>query len=83
MRRALQALALGLVIGILTLCMGCSTINQYGVGGPPALMCGKGLAYVDDKLAGSDEVRLSLVRRFTDGDPLCAPPIPHKANSPG
>lgn len=71
MRRVLQALALGLVIGFLTLCAGCSTVHEYGVGGPPALLCGKGAAYIDDKLAGSDAVRLSLVRRFEDGDKLC------------
>lgn len=71
MKRVLQALALGLLIGILTLCMGCSTVNEYGIGGPPALLCGKGAAYIDDKLAGSDAVRLSLVRRFEDGDKLC------------
>ena len=67
----MQALLLGIVIGILTLCVGCSTVNSYGIGGPPALLCGSKRAYIDDKLAGSDEVRLSLVRRFKDGDPLC------------
>jgi len=69
--RIAQALLLGLIIGILTLCVGCSTVNEYGIGGPPALLCGKGAAYIDDKLAGSDAVRLSLVRRFEDGDELC------------
>lgn len=71
MRRILQALALGLLIGLLTLCMGCSTVNSYGIGGPPALLCGDKRAYIDDKLAGTDAVRLSLVRRFKDGDELC------------
>lgn len=70
--RIAQALLLGLIIGILTLCVGCSTVNEYGIGGPPVLLCGKSAAYIDDKLAGSDEVRLSLVRRFKDGDPLCS-----------
>jgi hypothetical protein len=69
--RIAQALLLGIVIGILTLCVGCSTVNSYGIGGPPALLCGDKRAYIDDKLAGSDEVRLSLVRRFKDGDELC------------
>jgi hypothetical protein len=71
--RILPAVALGLMVGLLTLCVGCSTVNSYGIGGPPALLCGDKRAYIDDKLAGSDELRLSLVRRFKDGDPLCKP----------
>jgi len=51
---------------------GCSTLAEYGIGGPPALMCDqKQRALLDDRIAGPDQARLSLVRRFEDGDPLC------------
>lgn len=50
---------------------GCSTLNDYGIGGKPELQCRDGRAVLDDRLVGSDEVRLSVVRRFPDGDRLC------------
>ena len=50
----------------------CSTLNEYGIGGKPALHCDReGRAVLDDRLVGSDEVRLSVVRRGPDGDRLC------------
>jgi hypothetical protein len=61
------------VILALFLLSGCSTLNKYGIGGPPTLYCRKGEAVIDDRLAGPDTARLSLVRRFADGDPLCKP----------
>ena len=51
----------------------CSTLNRYGIGGEPLLYCRKGQAVLDDRLAGPDGVRLSVVRRFADGDALCKP----------
>lgn len=52
---------------------GCSTLADYGIGGPPALMCDqRQRALLDDRIAGPDQARLSLVRRFEDGDRLCA-----------
>jgi hypothetical protein len=58
------------VLAVLLL-SGCSTLNRYGIGGPPTLYCRKGEAVIDDRLAGPDNARLSLVRRFADGDGLC------------
>ena len=49
----------------------CSTLNNYGLGGPPRQACMDAKAYIDDKLIGSDGVRLSLMRRFKDGDGSC------------
>jgi len=41
---------------------GCSTLADYGIGGPPALMCDqKQRALLDDRLVGPDQARLSLV----------------------
>ena len=58
-------------LGLLAL-SGCSTLAEYGIGGPPRLMCGTdGLAALDDRIVGPDAARLSLVRRFADGDKLC------------
>jgi hypothetical protein len=55
---------------------GCSTLDDYGIGGEPRLMCSyrEGHAVIDDKLAGSVRARASVVRRFEDGDSLCAKP---------
>lgn len=50
---------------------GCETLANYGIGGPPALMCRKGKAEIDDRLVGPDNARLSIIRRFADADPLC------------
>jgi hypothetical protein len=51
---------------------GCSTLNEYGIGGPPSLLCdSKGQAVIDDRLIGPDAARVSMVRRFKDGDTLC------------
>jgi len=66
-------IVLALAVLVLFLLSGCSTLNKYGIGGPPKLMCANGQADIDDRIAGSDEVRLSLVRRFTDGDKVCKP----------
>jgi hypothetical protein len=52
---------------------GCSTLNRYGIGGAPQLHCRGGQAVLDDRIAGPDEARLSIVRRFADGDALCRP----------
>lgn len=63
----LALLALGLLSG-------CSTLASYGIGGPPRLMCSTdGQALLDDRVVGPDAARLSLVRRFADGDKLCRP----------
>ena len=58
---------------ILVACLlaGCDTMARYGVGGPPTLYCRKGEAVIDDRIAGPDGARLSVVRRFKDGDALC------------
>ena len=51
---------------------GCSTLADYGIGGPPVLLCDQQKrAVIDDRIAGPDQARLSLVRRFADGDALC------------
>jgi hypothetical protein len=50
---------------------GCSTLNDYGIGGEPLLFCRKGQAVLDDRIVGPDEARVSVVRRFKDGDGLC------------
>lgn len=62
-----------LVLGVLVLFLSaCSTLAEYGVGGPPRLLCAKdGTAVLDDRIAGPDAARVSLVRRFMDGDGLC------------
>jgi hypothetical protein len=56
---------------LLLLFSGCSTLNRYGIGGEPLLYCRKGEAVIDDRLIGPDTARVSVVRRFTDGDALC------------
>ena len=69
MIRLLAALALGILVLFLS---ACSTLHEYGIGGPPRLLCAKdGTAVLDDRIAGPDAVRVSLVRRFVDGDGLC------------
>lgn len=64
----------------------CSTLNDYGIGGPPALYFDtKGRAVLDDPLIGSGAVRLSVVRRFPDGDrlhPAAAASAPKPAGRP-
>ena len=50
---------------------GCGTLNSLGIGGEPELTCAKGAASIDDRIAGSDRVRVSVIRRFRDGDKLC------------
>lgn len=70
MRIIIAALAIVLAILLLS---GCSTLNRYGIGGPPQLYCRKGEAVIDDRLAGPDSARVSVVRRFADGDALCKP----------
>lgn len=53
---------------------GCSTLNRAGIGGEPLLYCRKGEAVIDDRIVGPDSARLAVVRRFKDGDALCAKP---------
>lgn len=52
----------------------CSTLNNYGIGGEPLLVCKSrdATAFLDDRVLGSVAVHGSLVRRFADGDSLCA-----------
>ena len=64
------------ILFVALLLQGCSTLNEYGIGGPAVLQCGRGLAVLDDRIVGSDNVRLSVVRRFPDGDRLCPPAAP-------
>lgn len=66
MKRSLLLLALLPLVG-------CSTLNNHGIGGEPKLMCSfrDASAFIDDKLAGSGSVRASMVRRFEDADSLC------------
>lgn len=51
---------------------GCGTLNDLGIGGAPLLYCRGGKAVIDDRIAGPDEARLSVVRIFKDGDALCS-----------
>lgn len=62
-----------MIILAAALLAGCSTLADYGIGGPPALVCAKGQALIDDRLVGPDAARLSIVRRFADADALCQP----------
>jgi hypothetical protein len=67
-RRPLRLAAAGLTLLLLP---ACSTLNRYGIGGDPLLTCRKGEASIDDKLVGTDAARLTVLRRFKDGDALC------------
>lgn len=62
---------LAAVIASALLLPACSTLNEYGIGGPPLMFCRNGLAYIDDRIAGPDGARVSVIRRFEDGDELC------------
>lgn len=53
------------------LLVGCSTLNEYGIGGVPLIYCRQGAAVLDDRIVGPDSARLSFVRRLKDGDALC------------
>lgn len=65
-----------IIVGLLMLWMsGCSALNSYGIGGPPRLACASGGAAIDDRIVGSDDMHLSMFRRFSDGDPLCKPAV--------
>jgi hypothetical protein len=66
MTRRIALILVGLTLA------GCSTLNSYGIGGEPMIYCRKGQAVIDDRIVGPDGARLSLVRRFADGDALCA-----------
>ena len=59
------------VVAFAALLAGCSTLNGYGIGSPPRLVCMYGEASIDDRLLGSDAVHLSLVRRMEDADAIC------------
>lgn len=50
---------------------GCSTLERYGIGGAPLIFCRQEVAVIDDRIAGPDSARLSLVRRIKDADALC------------
>ena len=63
MRPILAALAL--------LLSGCSTLADYGIGGPLTILCREGKAEAEDRIAGSDQARLSVMRRLKDADRLC------------
>lgn len=69
---ALAAIACGLLALLLA---GCSTLHNYGIGGPPVLQCQQrtAAAFVDDRILGSDATHLTLLRRMPDADPLCLP----------
>jgi hypothetical protein len=60
-----------LLLAVLLL-SGCSTLNRYGIGGAPLRMCDSaGRLWIDDRIVGPDGARLSVMRRFADGDALC------------
>lgn len=62
-----------LVLALAILASGCAQLQEYGIGGEPALMCDrKSQAHIDDRIVGPDQARLSFVRRFKDGDALCS-----------
>lgn len=67
-------LGVGVWVLLLYLLVGCSALNNAGIGGEPVLMCKyrDGTAYIDDPVVGSDEVHASVARRFADVDALCA-----------
>lgn len=50
---------------------GCSTLERFGIGGEPQVWCRKGQAVIDDRIAGPDQARLSVVRRLKDADVMC------------
>lgn len=63
--------AFALLAVILAALGACSTLHDYGIGGPPLLYCRDGQAVIDDRIAGPDAARLSVVRSFPDGDVIC------------
>lgn len=71
MTRALFALLFILIGPALS---GCDTLNSYGIGGEPELVCKyrDGTAAIDDRIAGKDAMHGSMIRRFKDADELCA-----------
>ena len=71
--RALPALLLALTLPLLA---ACESLNAFGVGGEPELLCHRrtGQARIDDKLLGPQAAHISVVRRFRDADELCAAP---------
>ena len=62
-----------LILLAAVLLTGCGTLNSLGIGGEPKNTCANGVASIDDRIAGSDQVRVSVIRRFRDGDKLCSP----------
>ena len=60
-----------LIVALSLLLPACTTLHDYGIGGPPRQVCRDGKAHIDDKLAGSDSAWLSIMRRFKDGDAGC------------
>ncbi len=67
----LRVIAFALLCAILAALASCSTLHPYGIGGEPLLYCRNGEAVIDDRIAGPDTARLSIVRRFPDGDSQC------------
>jgi hypothetical protein len=76
-------LLLSIAALLVQLLPGCSTLNGYGIGGEPVLMCKHrdSTAHIDDKVAGPSDVHASVVRRFRDADSLCAKPATPAASS--
>lgn len=64
------------LIFALALLTGCTTLNDWGIGGKPTLQCAKGKAEINDRIAGSDRVSLAMIRQFDDANALCAPGKP-------
>lgn len=72
MKRILPYLLVAVFVVLsLAMCSGCTTVAEYGIGGPPRNVCAGQQSYINDRIAGTDNVSLSVVRRFQDGDNLC------------
>ena len=63
--------AFALLALVLLALSSCATLHPYGIGGEPLLYCRAGEAVIDDRIAGPDAARLSIVRRVPDGDSQC------------
>ena len=61
------------ILAAIALCVlsGCSTLADYGIGGPLTILCREGKAEAEDRIVGSDQARLSVMRRLKDADALC------------
>ena len=63
-----------LLILAAALLAGCSTMAEFGIGGDPLVFCRNGQAFLDDSLLGSDQARLTVMRRLKDADATCPKP---------